>query len=87
MKNGDKPINPIKGVDDIFYNEKDESFINLIKPLIELTKREHFSVLALQGLLALPDKGTYNSFDEAIERICELSIKFADELLKQLEGK
>ena len=49
--------------------------------------RIYFAGLAMQGLLALPDKGTYNSFDEAIERICEVSIKFADELLKQLENK
>ena len=85
MKNADKPINPIKGADDLFYNEQGESYIKQFKPLLGLTKREFFSVLAMQGLLALPDKGTYNSFDEAIERICELSIKFADELLKQLE--
>ena len=49
--------------------------------------RIYFSGLAMQGLLALPDKGTYGSFDEAIERICEVSVKFADELLKQLENK
>ena len=49
--------------------------------------RIYFSGLAMQGLLALPDKGTYGSFDEAIERICEISVKFADELLKQLENK
>ena len=41
----------------------------------------------MQGLLALPDKGTFASFDEAIEWICEVSVKFADELLKQLENK
>ena len=49
--------------------------------------RIYFAGLALQGLLALPDKGIYSSFDEAIERICEVSVKFADELLKQLEEK
>ena len=49
--------------------------------------RIYFAGLAMQGLLALPDKGTYGSFDEAIERICEISVKFADELLKQLENK
>ena len=49
--------------------------------------RIYFAGLAMQGLLALPDKGTYGSFDEAIERICEVSVKFADELLKQLENK
>ena len=72
MKNADKPINPVL--------TQNPSFIGL-------TKREYFAVLALQGLLALTDKGTYGSFDEAIERICEVSVKFADELLKQLEEK
>ena len=72
MNNADKPINPV---------------LTQNPSLIGLSKREHFAGLAMQGLLALPDKGIYNSFDEAIERICELSIKFADELLKQLENK
>ena len=72
MKNGDKPINPV---------------LTQNPSLIGLTKREHYAGLAMQGLLALPDKGTYGSFDEAIERICEVSVKFADELLKQLENK
>ena len=72
MKNSDKPINPVL--------TQNPSFIGL-------SKREHFAGLAMQGLLALPDKGTFASFDEAIEWICELSIKFADELLKQLENK
>ena len=72
MKNADKPINPVL--------TQNPSFIGL-------TKREHFSGLALQGLLALSGRWTYGSFDEAIERICEVSVKFADELLKQLENK
>ena len=49
--------------------------------------RIYFAGLAMQGLLALPDKGTFGSFDEAIEWVCEVSVKFADELLKQLEEK
>ena len=72
MKNADKPINPV---------------LTQNPSLLGLTKREHYAGLAMQGLLALPDKGTYGSFDEAIERICEVSVKFADELLKQLENK
>ena len=72
MKNADKPINPV---------------LTQNPSLIGLTKREHYAGLAMQGLLALPDKGTYGSFDEAIERICEVSVKFADELLKQLENE
>ena len=77
MKNADKPINPVLTQSPSLQNDTS----------LGLTKREYFSVLAMQGLLALPDKGTYSSFDEAIERICEVSVKFAEELLKQLEEK
>ena len=77
MKNGDKPINPVLTQSPSLQNDTS----------LGLTKREHYAGLAMQGLLALPDKGTFGSFDEAIERICEVSIKFADELLKQLENK
>ena len=70
MKNADKPINPV---------------LTQNPSLIGLSKKEYYAGLALQGLLALPDKGTFASFDEAIEWICEVSVKFADELLKQLE--
>ena len=79
MKNADKPTYPLEFKKEDSYNT--EGWSN------GLTKREYFTGLAMQSLLALPDKGTYNSFDEAIERICEVSIKFADELLKQLEEK
>ena len=87
MKNADKPINPstsIKISDTEFF---EYNLPNKERQYSGLTKREHYAGLAMQGLLALPDKGTYGSFDEAIERICEVSVKFADELLKQLENK
>ena len=87
MKNADKPINPstsIKISDTEFF---EYNLPNQERQYSGLTKREHYAGLAMQGLLALPDKGTYGSFDEAIERICEVSVKFADELLKQLENK
>ena len=87
MKNADKPIYPttsqkINETEFFEYN-----LPNKEKQYSGLTKREYFSGLAMQGLLALPDKGTFGSFDEAIEWICEVSVKFADELLKQLEEK
>ena len=87
MKNGDKPINPSTSI-----KINDTEFFEYNIPHGErqysgLTKREHYAGLAMQGLAALPNKGTYSSFDEAIERICEVSVKFADELLKQLENK
>ena len=96
MKNADKPINPIKGADDIFYNEQDESFIKQVKPFIGLTKIEYFSVLAMQGLLANPqywkrvykDISTLKSDKDSIECVfAHYSIKIAEELLEQLEGK
>lgn len=44
-----------------------------------LTKREYFAGLALQGLLAC------HNIDATGIQIVELSLKYADELLKQLE--
>ena len=82
MKNSDKPINPIVQEENIGQGGK-----ILMCTEYGLTKREYFAGLAMQGLLALPDKGTFGSFDEAIEWICEVSVKFADELLKQLENE
>ena len=82
MKNSDKPINPIVQEENIGQGGK-----ILMCTEYGLTKREHYAGLAMQGLLALPDKGTFGSFDEAIEWMCEVSVKFADELLKQLENK
>ena len=96
MKNGDKPINPLKRANNAFYDEKDESFINRIKPLIGLTKIEYFSVLAMQGLLANPqywkrvykDISTLKSDKDSIECVfAHYSIKIAEELLEQLENK
>ena len=96
MKNGDKPINPLKRANNAFYDEKYESFINRIKPLIGLTKIEYFSVLAMQGLLANPqywkrvykDISTLKSDKDSIECVfAHYSIKIAEELLEQLENK
>ena len=47
--------------------------------LFGLTKREYFAGLAMQGLLSNPERiGTADKY-------AEISIEFADELLKQLE--
>ena len=48
-----------------------------MKKKLGLTKLEHFAVLAMQSLLINPPFGL---------DICKLSIKYADELLKQLES-
>ena len=88
MNNAYKPINPIKGVDNIFYNEQDESFIKHVKPLIGLTKIEYFSVLAMQGILANPN-GVMNINGQWLrspEQFAEMSILCADKLLENLEN-
>ena len=92
MNNGKQPISPTMytkfgdGEDD-YQPLKDGQKTGWEVKFGGLTKREYFAGLSMQGLLALQDKGTFGSFDEAIERICEVSVKFADELLKQLENE
>lgn len=47
-----------------------------------LTKREYFAGIALLGLLACSDpEAEFNP-----QKFCKTSIRFADELLKQLES-
>lgn len=46
-----------------------------------LTKREYFSGLAMQGLLA-----DSNLTDDSPHKICNKAMQIADELLKQLEA-
>ena len=89
MKNADKPINPLKRANNAFYDEKDEPFISRVKPLIGLTKREHYAGLAMQGLLANCNGGMTSggSYTFSPNGISELAVLHADELLKQLENK
>lgn len=83
MKNADKPINPIKGADDIFFNEGDESYIKQVEPFLGLTKREYFAGVALQGILSNRWTLEFGNYNE--EKKAEMAIRQADELLKQLE--
>ena len=88
MNNADKPINPIKGVDDLFYNEQDESYIKQLKPLLGLTKREHYAGLAMQGLISsFTEKASNGRWGTEIKETIKCAIDYADELLKQLENK
>ena len=72
MKNADKPINPV---------------LTQNPSLLGLTKREHYAGLALQGIIAGRKDELYKIKGETIKIYVELSIKSADELLKQLEEK
>ena len=82
MKNSDKPINPIVQEENIGQDGK-----ILMCTEYGLTKREYFAGLALQGIIAGRKDELYKIKDETIKIYVELSIKSADELLKQLEEK
>ena len=77
MKNADKPINPVLTQSPSLQNDTS----------LGLTKREHYAGLALQGIIAGRKDELYKIKDETIKIYVELSIKSADELLKQLEEK
>lgn len=89
MKNADKPIYPttsqkINETEFFEYN-----LPNKEKQYSGLTKIEHLSGLALQGILANPN-GVMNKNGQWLrspEQFAEMSILCAEELLKQLEGK
>ena len=78
MKNADKPTYPLEFKKEGSYNT--EGWSN------GLTKREYFAGLALQGIIAGRKDELYKIKDETIKIYVELSIKSADELLKQLEN-
>ena len=82
MKNADKPINPIVQEENIGQGGK-----ILMCTEYGLTKREHYAGLAMQGIIAGRKDELYKIKDETIKIYVELSIKSADELLKQLENK
>lgn len=70
MKNSEQPINPI------------DKLSNVLAYGIGLTKREYFAGLAMQSIAHLY-AGMPNN--DRKEIVAKLSIKYADELLKQLE--
>lgn len=53
-----------------------------------LSKREYFAGLAMQGLLSsFTEKGASGMWGTESEETASAAIRFADELLKQLETK
>ena len=96
MKNADKPIYPttsqkINETEFFEYN-----LANKEKQYSGLTKKEYFTGLAIQGLLANPqywkrvykDISTLKSDKDSIECVfAHYSIKIAEELLEQLGEK
>lgn len=70
MNNADKPINPV---------------LTQNPSLIGLSKREHFAGLAMQGMISNPNIVRPKESDKEFKDFSERAIKYADELLKQLE--
>lgn len=79
MKNGDKPAYPVHG------GNGDDPRNQIIQG--GLTKREMFAMAAMQGILACPNQllmGDQRT-DSSPKMVASAAIKYADELLKQLE--
>lgn len=74
MNNGDLPINVVHDVDGSI--DTSHGLLHL-----GLTKREYFAGLAMQGLIASDPDGNISQ-----RKAVELSIEYADELLKKLEN-
>lgn len=85
MENSKQPINPVQ-LQQVSADEYRGVRINdpkeYTKQFNGLTKREYFAGLAMQGI-DFGDGSAYS--DNQIKSACKTAIKFADELLKQLE--
>ena len=79
MENKNKPAYPVTHPVTLAMDEKGNCTI----PLEGLTKRELFAMAAMQGLIS-SGNGFLSSKD--IEYITDGAVKYADELLKQLES-
>lgn len=76
MNNADSPAMPVS----ISGNDIGDVWNSLeIESGGGLTKREHFSGLAMQGLLCLRAGGD-------VQEIAQISVSFADALLEELEN-
>jgi hypothetical protein len=84
MNNADKPASPATGLSKYSggrFGDKDQTEYSdgtgkIFFP--GLTKREYFAAMAMQGILS-------SSADRGESYVATQSVKFADELLKQLE--
>ena len=84
MNNGNQPINPVMGANNVpFVND---GFLESRSMMTGLTKREHFAGLAMQGLLLginAQTGGEWHNWSE--EDFSEAAVKQADSLLKMLD--
>ena len=83
MKNSKKPINPINNPNGPYHSSY---FKDRDGYLTGLTKREYFTAMALQGLLANPEAlYTNSSWAGQSDVIAAEALSVADSTLKMLE--
>jgi hypothetical protein len=87
MKNGNRPAHPLNG--EKWQKQIDNGVSG--EYFAGPTKREYFAAMAMQGILANPTETLENKsllqsklINSSLETVCKQSIKYADELLKQL---
>ena len=92
MNNGKQPISPTMytkfgdGADD-YQPLRDGQKTGWEVKFGGLTKREYFAGLAMQGLISNPNIVRPKESDKEFKDFSERAIKYADELLKQLENE
>jgi len=91
MENGKKPIAPIYGANNVPFSDKESiDWIESCALLTGLTKREYFSSMAMQGILAnellMASYKAGGANEKTIgEKIAKDAIEAADNLLNLLE--
>ena len=92
MENSDKPIYPCmmqQVGDNSFRAAKPNDPKEWNMPMEGLTKREYFAAMAMQGILAnesfIDRQATEKGNETLNQRIGQVSVMMADELLKALE--
>ena len=92
MNNGKQPISPTMytkfgdGADD-YKPLKDGQKTGWEVKFVGLTKREYFAGLAMQAMISNPNIIRPKEIDEDFIWFSERAIRYADELLKQLENE
>ncbi len=88
MKNGDLPINPLYGADNVPWSTKgiDAAAFKENPMMSGLTKREYFAGLAMQGMIA---SGCTIDVDKEypFKTRAATAVVMADALLKELENE